>query len=252
MCTILLAWRHLPGAPLVLAANRDEFRARPTLPPHVLRSEPRIAGGQDALAGGTWLAVRRDGVVAAVTNRVAAQRDPTRRSRGELPLALLDARTDAAAESYLQRLDAGSYNPFNALYVSPRLALVAQAHGDQLELRRLEPGLHVLTVHDLDDRGQAKVAFLADRLAAIRATTPAELGEAMESLLTDHGEPGREGVDAACVHGELYGTLSSSSVCVEASGAVVYRHAPGPPCTTSHMDLSDLLNAPAAQAPASG
>jgi hypothetical protein len=74
----------------------------------------------------------------------------------------------------------------------------------------------------------------------------------MESLLTDHGEPGREGVDAACVHGELYGTLSSSSACVEASGAVVYRHAPGPPCTTSHMDLSDLLNAPAAQAPASG
>src|SRR5690348_9645779 len=99
MCTILLAWRHLPGAPILLAANRRGLVARPGLGPRLLReTAPLVAGGQDALAGGTWLAVREDGAVAAVTNRRTADRDPTRRSRGELPLMLLDSAGEADAE----------------------------------------------------------------------------------------------------------------------------------------------------------
>jgi uncharacterized protein with NRDE domain len=254
VCTILLAWRHVPGAPVVLAANRDEFLERPSLPPHVLRTTPLVAGGQDALAGGTWLAVRADGTVAAVTNRRSEQRDPTRRSRGELPLALLDARTDQAARAFLERLRPTDYNPFNALYVSPGLGLVAHAHGDAVDLRVLDPGLHVLTVHDLDDRGQAKVDFLARRFAALPAGTAPELLDAMEELLRDHGEPGRDGVDAACVHGDLYGTVSSSSVSVDDERRIVYRHAPGRPCVTPHTDVSELLDArtAGAQSPSPG
>jgi len=242
MCTILLAWRHVPGAPVMLAANRDELLARPSLAPRLLREQPLVAGGQDALAGGTWLAVREDGAVAAVTNRRSGDRDPTRRSRGELPLALLDTPDDAAAERLLRSLRPADYNPFNALYVSPDAALVAHAHGDALDVRTLDPGLHVLTVFDLDDRSQAKVDFLASALAALPSATPALLLDAMERLLTDHGTPGREGVEAACVHaGDLYGTVSSSSIVVHDGGGILYRHAPGRPCVTPHEDVSDLL-----------
>jgi uncharacterized protein with NRDE domain len=242
MCTILLAWRVVPGVPVLLAANRDEFLERPTLAPHLLRAAPLVAGGQDALAGGTWLAVRADGVVAAVTNRRSGERDPSRRSRGELPLALLDTADDAAARGLLGALRPGEYNPFNALYVSADVALVAQAHGEVLEVRALEPGLHVLTVFDMDERGQAKVAALCDRFQALPSEDAATLLDGMEEILREHGGPGRDGVDAACVHADRYGTVSSSSVVVDASGALVYRHAPGKPCVTAHADLSSLLS----------
>jgi uncharacterized protein with NRDE domain len=244
VCTILLAWRAVPGAPIVLAANRDELLDRPSLPPLILRERPLIAGGQDVLAGGTWMAVRADGRVAAVTNRRSEFRDPARRSRGELPLALLDAPTDARARAVLDGIAAHDYNPFNALQVSPEVAVVAQAHGDALSVRALDPGLHVLTVFDVDDRAQAKVEALARRFAAAAAaaTDPDALLAAMEDVLRDHGEPGRDGVDAACVHADRYGTVSSSSVLMDAAGGLVYRHAPGKPCVTAHADLSSLLS----------
>lgn len=242
MCTILLAWRHLPGFPIVLAANRDEFLARPSLPPRLLReSPPRIAGGQDLLARGTWLAVREDGVVAAVTNRRAETRDPTRRSRGDLPLALLDAPDPSA---FVHALNGSDYNPFNLLYAGENLALVAEAHDDGVRVERLTPGLHVVTVHDLDDLAQPKVHALCRRFEAIADAAGDDahaLLDGMEELLTDHGEPGREGPEAACVHMDPYGTVSSSSVVVDDRGRITYRHAQGKPCVTAHDDVRALL-----------
>jgi uncharacterized protein with NRDE domain len=245
MCTILLAWRIVPGTPIVLAANRDELLERASLPPHLLREGPPVvAGGRDVLAGGTWMAVREDGTVAAVTNRRSQARDPSRRSRGELPLMLLDTPDDAGAGALLRGLDPTAYNPFNALHVSPRRAVVAEVHGELLRVRDLEPGLHVLTVYDLDDPGLPKVDFLAAAFAAAAADAagPAALLEAMEEILRDHGDPPRrQGAEAACVHMGVYGTVSSSSVMVHHGGAITYRHAPGKPCVTPHTDVSALL-----------
>ena len=250
MCTILLAWQHRSGTPIVLAANRDELLARPSLEPRVLRRAPLVAGGQDAVAGGTWLAVREDGTVAAVTNRRTGERDPTRRSRGELPLMLLDTATDDDALALLESLRPADYNPFNALYASPRAAAVAHAHGDAVEVVRLDPGLHVLTVDDLDDLAQPKVRALTAMLQ-VAATEPDLLG-AMEAILAERGEPGRDGVDAACVDGDVYGTVSTSSVAVDDAGGIVYRHAQGKPCDgVQRTDVSALLASGEAQ-PASG
>ena len=130
MCTILIAWRCLPGAPLVLAANRDEFIGRPAAAPGILVDHPRIAGGRDLLAGGTWMAVAADGRVAAVTNRRSEMRDPSRRSRGELPLATLAAGDDAGMRRLVEGLDPAAYNPFNLLVVSPELPRPDHSGGD--------------------------------------------------------------------------------------------------------------------------
>jgi hypothetical protein len=241
MCTILLAWRVVPGVPVILAANRDELVARPSLPPLVLRSEPLIAGGQDALAGGTWLAVRADGAVAAVTNRRTGERDPQRRSRGELPLMLLEAQDPRAV---LDGLHARDYNPFNALHVSPSSAMAAEAHGNELRVFALQPGLHVITVYDVDDVAQRKVAWLTAEFHALRASNAAALLDGMEELLRDRGEPGRDGPEAACVDLGEYGTVSSSSVVVDDTGHITYHHAPGKPCVTPFEDVSALLEMP--------
>ncbi|MDB5114506.1 MAG: hypothetical protein JWL78_1576 [Chloroflexi bacterium] len=234
MCTILIAWRCVPGAPVVLAANRDEFLGRPAAAPAVLAERPRIAGGRDLVAGGTWMAVAADGRVAAVTNRRSEMRDPALRSRGELPLTVLGAGDDAAVRRLVAGLDPGEYNPFNLLALSRTQALVA--HGAaSLEVVELRPGPHVLSVHDLDQPGEPRVEHLLVRLdeAVGRATGPLALLEEMEDLLRDP--------EWACVHGDLYGTVSASSVIVPDAGAVVYRHAPGRPCEVAHGDLSGLL-----------
>ncbi|HYL72176.1 MAG TPA: NRDE family protein, partial [Candidatus Dormibacteraeota bacterium] len=135
MCTILIAWRCLEDAEFVVAANRDELVARPAAGPARLSEQPAVFGGRDLLAGGTWLAVRADGALAAVTNRRAdvqdeVMRDPSLRSRGELPLAVL--RAPAGARAALEGIRAREYNPFNLLVIDSGTALVGHASGSAM------------------------------------------------------------------------------------------------------------------------
>src|ERR1700682_4011019 len=84
MCLIAIA--HLTSAvfPLVIAANRDEIYDRPTRPAHAWTEDPNVIGGRDLRAGGSWLAVRRGGRFAAVTNVRDAGRAEGGPSRGLL------------------------------------------------------------------------------------------------------------------------------------------------------------------------
>src|ERR1019366_10453441 len=95
VCRLVSAGQTEPGCALVVAANRDEQLDRPAHPLCVLReSNPRILGGRDDLAGGTWLAVNDHGGVAGLTNRPSSGgRDLSKRSRGELPLMLAGQRS---------------------------------------------------------------------------------------------------------------------------------------------------------------
>jgi uncharacterized protein with NRDE domain len=67
MCLILVGYRVHRDYPVILAANRDEFFARETLPAAAERV-PDIVGGRDLGKGGSWLAVSANGRLAAVTN----------------------------------------------------------------------------------------------------------------------------------------------------------------------------------------
>src|SRR2546430_6977617 len=101
-----------------MAANRDELYARPAIPMTTLRDHgPRVLGGRDELAGGTWLAVNEHGVVAGLTNKPSpAGRDATKRSRGEIPLAFAAYPSAAeAVESACARLEPAADNPCWAL-----------------------------------------------------------------------------------------------------------------------------------------
>ena len=47
----------------------------------------------------------------------------------------------------------------------------------------------------------------------------------------DHTSASDSPVDAACIHGDVYGTVSASTVIVGAN-RITYEHAPGRPCVT--------------------
>jgi uncharacterized protein with NRDE domain len=246
-------------APLIMAANRDERLDRPAVPMTVLRDrEPRILGGRDELAGGTWLAINEDGVVAGLTNRPSfAGRDPSKRSRGELPLAFASwASATEAVEKVSAALDPASYNPCWML-VGDREALffIGIAGSGKPEVEQLSPGLHVLENAPLQPRS-AKAAFvtqlLTKGLSAQEDVTAAGAVAALESVLADHqpaiSEPLTDSagrvrppeLSAACVHGEGYGTRWAMTVSVPASGLPSVRVADGRPCEHDFRDVTGL------------
>ena len=68
MCLILFAWRSHSQHKLLVAANRDEFYARPTASAHFWHDAPHILAGRDLEQGGTWLGITSNGRFAALTN----------------------------------------------------------------------------------------------------------------------------------------------------------------------------------------
>jgi uncharacterized protein with NRDE domain len=97
MCLIAISWQLHRTAPLIIAANRDEFFKRETRPAQWWESDPRILAGQDLEAGGTWMGVTRDGRFAALTNVRQPEAHRAQRSRGELVAAWLGGRRDNTA-----------------------------------------------------------------------------------------------------------------------------------------------------------
>jgi uncharacterized protein with NRDE domain len=222
----------------VLAANRDELIARPSQAPGVLHVDPLVLGGRDLVAGGTWLAVGADGTMSAVTNRHPADGppvapDPSRRSRGEIPVDLLTM-DPAAVPEHLASLGPGLYNPVNVLWIGRDRALVAHVDDSgPVRVVDLAPGPHVLTTRDVDDIRQPKVAMLMAGLQhAIGSGDEASATmTGMRALLASHVSASESPVDAACIHGEVYGTVSASTV-IAGDGRLDYEHAPGRPCVT--------------------
>ena len=75
--------KGVPGYPIIVVANRDEYYDRPTQGPHQLAHTPAIWGGRDTRAGGTWLGVNTYGLAIGLTNRRIREdqeNDPQRRS----------------------------------------------------------------------------------------------------------------------------------------------------------------------------
>ena len=109
MCLLVVASQLVAGEPLIVGANRDEILERPSTAVTVLdEGPPRILGGRDELSGGTWLAVNEHGVCAGLTNQPLGEaKDPSKRSRGELPLALARHTTAPGAVEALL----GAYRP---------------------------------------------------------------------------------------------------------------------------------------------
>ena len=115
MCLIVFAWRPGHATSLVVAANRDEFHARPALPLAPWEDAPELLAGRDLQAGGTWMGITPAGRFAALTNIREPGEPLGSRSRGELPERYL--RTNMPPGQYLAGLAAqrAEYSGFNLL-----------------------------------------------------------------------------------------------------------------------------------------
>ena len=146
MCLIVVGWRVHPDYPLVVAANRDEFYARPTAIAARWPDVPQIIGGIDLEAGGTWLGITESGRFAAVTNVREPNMAKAASSRGALTRDFLLA--DMPAGDYAEQIEGSHYAGFNLL-LSDGESLLYCSNRDG-EPRALPPGIYGLSNHLLD------------------------------------------------------------------------------------------------------
>lgn len=185
MCLAALALNAHPRFPLVIAANRDEFFARPAAPMAWWQAgSTEVLAGRDLEGGGTWFGLTRTGRLALLTN----VREPGRRvtaapSRGALVVDWLAS--SAQAPAFLAGLGEG-YNGFNLI-----TADVASDDWHWFSNRAagpvaLEDGIHGLSNAALDTPWPKTVGLKADMARALgSATTANELAAHLFTALAD-------------------------------------------------------------------
>jgi uncharacterized protein with NRDE domain len=246
MCWLAVLFQVNAHYPLIVAANREESRIRPSQAPFQWAGSPAVWAGRDELAGGTWLGVNATGLVAAVTNRPALSRDATLRSRGLLCLDTLRCDSPRSARAFfVDELSARQFNPFNLLCVNHVEGWVGTWQGD---IRDLEPGIHIVSnFGDVDDDTISVVREARDRIASLDITSPVtdELFANLSGVCGQTDQP-----VPLCHVGGAYGTVSSSLVAVSANGTVAaYWHAPGPPSEVAFAPVTLVDRDPRRAAP---
>lgn len=228
MCLILLAVDSHPQYSLVVAANRDEFYARPTRPLQQWPEAPQLWAGKDLNAGGTWLGLTRSGRFAAVTNAREAAAPAQPRSRGRLTLDFLLG--DDKPADYAARIaqEGAHYAGFNLL-VGDRTGLYYCSNGEPAARGplRLEPGIYGIANASLDTpwpkvesgkidlrdvlRGEPTPQALLELVAAPAETAMPMPGLGMEAM-TEHLQATR------FINSSTYGTRASTALLVDRAG----------------------------------
>jgi len=249
MCTIAVIVDVVERSRIVIAANRDELYARDALPPR--KFAEGIVGGVDVLSGGTWLAVRRDGAFAAVTNqRALAPQLAGVRSRGSI---VKDLAASTEMDAYVAAIDPTHYASMNLVWAPPdERPRVAYLRTDGTrEVVQLTRGVHVLCNDRLGSNGFPRGERLLAAIEAIGDRPRETVLAALPALLADHTHVTPDGDDhltrelaraltACCIHAGGYGTRSASIIAI-GQETEAYLHADGPPCVTPFRDYTELL-----------
>jgi uncharacterized protein with NRDE domain len=206
MCLIAVAHRLSEAFPLVIAANRDEFYERPALPAAPWKEDPRVVGGRDLRAGGSWLAVRDGGRFAAVTNIRGAKADGP--SRGSLVSQFV--LSDDAAMSFANALDRHAYAGFH-LILGDGTTVAHVTNANDAPPSLVPPGSIFAVSNGVPGEDWPKVELARE---AMRDAID-EPHRLFDFLTTRRGGPLEQEV---FVVSPAYGTRSSTVITVDANG----------------------------------
>lgn len=131
-----------------MAANRDEFYARPTALADFWDDNPSILAGRDLQAGGTWLGMNRSGRMAAITNFREGRPEPAPLSRGKLSSLFLNEQSPAFDFAEKLQSSQQQYNGFNLLIADDQQLVYCSNRTQKIQI--LEPGIYSLSNHLLN------------------------------------------------------------------------------------------------------
>lgn len=125
MCLAVVCFQTVPGFPLVVVSNRDEFLERPAAALHFWEENSGVLAGRDLQAGGTWLGGNSNSKLAFLTNvrNLQIPPHPNPRTRGKLVSEFL--LTDIGIDSYKEKIEneAKLYEGFNLFLYEKKRAL---------------------------------------------------------------------------------------------------------------------------------
>ena len=215
MCLIALAIDQSRRFPLVVAANRDEFFARPAARLAWWTPDaggPAILGGRDLEASGTWLGLTAQGRLAMLTN----VRDPSRidvqaPSRGQIVPQWL-AGTEPT-DRFWMRTALSGYNGFNLIAADFKRGECFWASNLNAHPMRLERGTYSVSNASLDT-AWPKTTALKHRLslALDEADSVDALASALFTALGDRRIAADSELPATGVPIELERALSAAFI----------------------------------------
>ena len=228
MCLIFAAWKTHDEYPLILLANRDEFKIRPTEKLHWW--EEGIIAGKDLQEGGTWLGLDKIGRLAAVTN----YRDPKNiksiaPSRGQIPLEFLTSNQTAKAFIEKKQANSKEYNGFNALLFEKNSLFWWSNYVESPE--ELQPGFYGLS-NALLNTPWPKLVKGKNQFEQWVKNIPEEIEKGFEIMGNTQVYPDEylpeTGVginmerylSSICIPGDIYGTRSTTLVTVRKDGLI--------------------------------
>ena len=217
MCLAAFALGLSARFPLVLAANRDEFHARPTeglawWPPTSEGTE--ILAGRDLQAGGTWMGLSAAGRLALLTNiRAPARQQADAPSRGNIVTRWLT--TCQRTDRFWMQTALSGHNGFNLIaadFSRGDCYWMSSAHASPL---RLDHGLFGLSNGSLDEPWPKVVALKQQLGLALHraqdcpASTPDELASNLLAALGDSRVASDDQLPATGIALELERQLSA-------------------------------------------
>jgi uncharacterized protein with NRDE domain len=249
MCLAVVALDAHPSYALVVAANRDEWHARPAAP--AAWWPEGLLAGRDLAAGGTWLGVTRGGRFAFLTNlRDPARHDPAAPTRGTLvPGVLADAGPIAAALAHV-RTSTARHNGYN-LVAGESLDLVSTSNR-HAGVRVLARGVHGVSNGPIDD-AWPKTRRMTDRVARWIERRQSDIEplfaaladrtQAPDSELPSTGVPlERERLlSAIFIRDERYGTRCSTVLAIGRDGVATFVERSFAPDGTSTGEVTETF-----------
>lgn len=234
MCLIALAWHSDPRYPLALAANRDEFYRRPTLPADWWPDAPGVLAGRDEEQGGSWLGLHVSGRFAAVTNaRGAASAGRNPPSRGQLVREFLSGNQGASEYAHQCHEQIASYAGCNLLLGDGRQLFYVTNHPAP-ELRELPAGYYSLSNGHIDDhwpKMRRLAAGMTQALAAetvqtddlLMLLTDRHQAEADELPHTGIGKRLEKQLSSVFIQMPVYGTRCSTGILAGTNGRLSFH-----------------------------
>ena len=219
MCTLLILYRPKNKWPLIIAGNRDEMKNRPWLPPgkHWGKCDGIIAG-KDLTAGGSWLGINTNGLVATILNRTnSLGPDIEKNSRGKIIIDILKNKTLDAALNYIKLLDITKWKPFNLFLANNKKAYwVKSSDKDELSINIIPEGKHFLDSYDINSTQSERYLYNNNRFKVLNDPNPDSLEwKEWINLLAEKSYPKGKPLAAMNITNKYkknYGTLSSAII----------------------------------------
>jgi uncharacterized protein with NRDE domain len=216
---------------LILCANRDESFARETKRPHYWEKDKNVFGGKDLEKGGTWIGVRRNGKLAAVTNVRETFRNEAKWSRGKIVSDFLMRQLDV--EGFIHDLDGSqkNYQGYNLIMGDGEKWYYTS---NRARSEKLEKGIHVVSNASLltDWPKTLKVKNKLKEICQLEMEEDQFIATCMDMLRDDEvfkdehlpktgvGLELERQLSSVFINGETYGTRASTIILIRHDGHI--------------------------------